>query len=293
MDENINKIQLSHDGKYVSYIKNGNIEIINTLNGEKTSVESSLGELNYYTWLPDRARMYIFEKHIKENGQSYMKLYSYDKDKNHKEEVLDNHYNKINIPLANSKYNIQDIVMSTLTGVSYVKVETNNERSNIYRLNIMSQTEKYKGYLKIGNINILNRDDTMIYEDLRYGKIRVADKQNSISIPDTKRLCLLGVDNQDVIYLGSINEEEKIESIYYDNIDDEDKKWNRINIDNPCKSEDIKILKSGKVYINDKAKSAIIGVSLGKEIKYKGKIVAYYDKGFGVLYNGKFTKIKY
>lgn len=88
MDENINKIQLSHDGKYVSYIKNGNIEIINTLNGEKTSVESSLGELNYYTWLPDRARMYIFEKHIKENGQSYMKLYSYDKDKNHKEEVF-------------------------------------------------------------------------------------------------------------------------------------------------------------------------------------------------------------
>ncbi|WP_318264315.1 hypothetical protein [Clostridium botulinum] len=31
----------------------------------------------------------------------------------------------------------------------------------------------------------------------------------------------------------------------------------------------------------------------GKEIKYKGKLVQYYNKGIGIVNEGKFSKIKF
>lgn len=291
LDENAQDIKISYNGKYLSYVKDGNIEIINTLNGEKINVDtSSEGELNYYTWLPDRNRMYIGEKLKNENEESCIKLYYYDRDKNEKEQVIDNHYTKIKIPLANSKYGIKDIAISTLTGVNYIKVETNNNRYNIYRLNTMSQMEKYKGYLKVGNINILNRDDRMIYEDLRYGRIRISDRENSLRIPGAEELCLLGVDGEDKIYLGRVKS-DKIDKIYYGTIEEDENLWKNVELSTSINRDDIHVSSKGKVYINYKEKSVIKELFSGIEKEYKGNIIQYYNKGVGTLYNGKFIKI--
>jgi hypothetical protein len=292
VDGNAKDIKLSYDGKYLSYIEDNNIVTINTLNGEKMQVDaSSEGELNYYNWLPDRHRMYIGEKIKNENGESYIKLYYYDRDKNEKNQILDNHYNKIKIPLANYKYNITDIVNSTLTGVAYIKVETNDNRYNIYRLNTMSQMEKFKGYLKIGNMEILNRDDRMIYEDLKYDKVRITDRENSLRIPDAENLCLLGVDGEDNIYLGNVKG-DKIDKIYYGNIEKNEKLWNSVNITNPAKKQDIHVCKNGKVYIENKETGVIKDIFSGSEKKYNGRVIQYYNKGAGALYNGKFVKVE-
>ncbi|WP_027625296.1 hypothetical protein [Clostridium lundense] len=292
LDENAQDIKLSYNGKYISYVKDNNIEIINTLNGEKVNVDtSSEGELNYYTWLPDRNRMYIGEKVRNVNGESSIKLYYYDRDKNEKNQVIDNHYNKIKIPLANSKYNIKDIVISTLTGVSYIKVETNNKRYNIYRLNTMSQMEKYKGYIRVGNVQILNRDDRMIYEDLAYGRVRITDRENSLRIPGAEKLCLLGVDTEDRIYLGRVRN-DKVDKIYYGTIEEDEKLWQSKSIAGAVDKEDIYISSKGKVYINHKEKNVITELFSGAEKQYNGKIVQYYNKGVGTLYNGKFVKME-
>ena len=133
------------------------------------------------------------------------------------EKVADNHYKEVKISLKSSEYEVKDHAISALNGAEYVKVEINNNRSDIYRLNIMSQIEKYKSYSKIGKIDSLNRDDNFIYEDLRYGNVRISERENSLSIPGTDNLCVLGVDGEDNVYVGNVID-EKVDKVFYGSI---------------------------------------------------------------------------
>ncbi|KOR26762.1 hypothetical protein [Clostridium sp. L74] len=289
--EEVEDVKISYDGKYISYKESNNINIINTLNGEEKKVQiSTKGKICYYTWLKDRHRMYIWEKFG--DDSNYLKVSYYDKDKDHREIVADNHYNEVQIPLANSEYNVQDHVISTLNGVEYVKVKTNNNRSNIYRLNVMSQIEKCKSYSKIGKIDALNRDDNFIYEDLRYGKVRVSERENSLHIPETDNLCVLGVDGEDNVYVGNIID-EKVNKIFYGSLKEDESSWKQVSLNESIDREDIYVSKNSKIYINNKTNGIVKEVLSGKEIKYQGRIVQYYNKGIGIINNGEFSKVKF
>lgn len=284
-------IKLSYDGKYVSYKENNNINIINTTNGENKKVEiPTEGKICYYTWLKDRHRMYIWEKFS--DDSDYLKVCYYDRDKDKRAIVADNHYEEVKIPLKSSEYKVQDHVVSTLNGAEYVKVETNNNRSDIYRLNIMSQIEKYKSYSKIGRIDALNRDDNFIYEDLRYGKVRISERENSLSIPETDNLCVLGVDGEDNVYVGNVID-EKVDKVFYGSLKENESSWKQVKLNKPIDKEDIYISRNSKVYTNNKMEGIVKDVLSGKEIKYKGKLVQYYNKGIGIVNEGKFSKIKF
>lgn len=284
------EVKLSYDGKYVSYRRGNTITIVNTLNGDSKNVEiPSRAKVCYYTWFPDRYRMYIAEKF--NEGSTFLKLCYYDVDKDERAIVTNNHYNEVIIHTMNSKCNVNNIVVSTLTGVQYVSVDTTNGRSNIYRLNIMSQLEKYRQYVKVGNIDILNRDDRLLYEDLAYGKVRVSDRKNSIRVNGENKLCLLGVDSNDDIYLGGLSSDNKVKTIYYGSIKDDNTMFKNINLDDFVSKEQIHISKEGKIYVNYEDDSYIREVLSGDKKKYSGKVVTYYNSGIGVIKNGKFKRI--
>ncbi|WP_125152489.1 hypothetical protein [Clostridium rectalis] len=284
-------VKLSYDGKYVSYKQGNNIIIINTFDGEEKKVEiPTRAETWYYTWLPDRHRMYIWEKFSE--GSDYLKVCYYDRDKDDRAIITDNHYNEVKIPLANGKYKILDHVISTLNGVEYVKVQTNDERSNIYRLNVMSQMEKYKGYSKVGKIAVLSRDDVFIYEDLRYGRVRISERENSLRIPGTNNLCILGVDEEDNVYVGDVIN-ERVNKVFYGSLKENESSWKEIKLNNSVKKENIHIMSDGKVYTNNEDEGIVKDIVSGKETKYKGKLVQYYNRGIGIINDGKFKKVKF
>ncbi|EKS4342410.1 hypothetical protein QB607_000338 [Clostridium botulinum] len=119
-------------------------------------------------------------------------------------------------------------------------MEINNNRSDIYILNIMSQIEKYKSYSKIGKIDSLNRDDNFIYEDLRYGNVRISERENSLSIPGTDNLCVLGVDGEDNVYVGNVID-EKVDKVFYGSIKENESSWKQVKLNKPIDKGDIYI----------------------------------------------------
>ena len=85
---------------------------------------------------------------------------------------------------------------------------------------------------------------------------------------------------------------DKIDKIYYGNIEKNEKLWNSVNITNPAKKQDIHVCKNGKVYIENKETGVIKDIFSGSEKKYNGRVIQYYNKGAGALYNGKFVKVE-
>lgn len=284
--DNAEHINASFDGKYVSYYDEDKLKIVNTKTGDIKDVCFKDGvKLSYYKWISDRNRMLIGEKHNTENGYGF-KLSYYDVDKDTKEEVKD-------LTWGDEDSKIEDIQESTLTNIIYVKVSRGQGKSRLYCINIMKEMKRVPTKVTmIGNIAVLNYDDKLVYESNTYNKLYVTNTDESIAIEGVENPKLLGVDEDDNVYVGDLKD-NKITSIYFGKIDNKQVKWSAMPLKTPVCREDIYISKKGKVYINDNLKGLIKEIATNKETAYKGKFLQLYDQGVISISEGKLVKNKF
>ncbi|EJO5347817.1 hypothetical protein NRP93_001909 [Clostridium botulinum] len=266
-------IKISYNGEYISYHNENKIVIVDVAKKEEKYVEFKNGTVNYTSWLPDRNMLFIGEK-AGENIGSFLALFSYDSEKNEKFQLEDQNGKKTIINLPNNNYDISNMTLSTATNTIYLKIKNQQERSRIYRINTMAQLERIRS---LGNnldkIALMNSEDRVVYENVNDGNIHVEGKDYPITIRDGGNHCLLGVDDNDVMYIGKLQgnrEEGIIEKIYYWNLDEKTINRKEIQLENTINKKDIKILPSGKIFFIDSNKNKVKELISKEEIKYDG-----------------------
>lgn len=270
---------VSYDGKYLAYLNNKDLFVLNLDDTNKTKVSASDGmEIIYYKWIYDRNRLILAERPINLKKSAFYKLYYYDVDSKSKAEIFNEVNNRsIKIPIYNNNEKIDAIDMSTLTNVIYVKLSSSNNYSRVYSINIMAQVKNIKTVThNVGKIISTKIDDVLLYENLNDSKVFIYGENMPIEINGNSNLSLLGTDNKDNVYLALTNN-DKTQIIYYGNIAGND--WKKIDIKTAVDINDIYINYKGQIFIKDSSKSIIEELLTGKGTYYIGNIIDIYDNG--------------
>lgn len=282
ISEDVKEIDVSFNGKYISYFKDNKLNILNTKNGEDKSLEfEGKKDKLEYIWLSDRNRILYTEN---EDGQVF--LNSYDVDKGQKDKLCEFNF-------QNSNAKIEDIKAAPLMNLIYVKANKGGNSNSIYSVNIMKEKKKADVMTdSVGDIGIIPHEDILIYEDKISKKVFSTSKESSIQIPQIKSPKLLGIDDNDNIYIGEL-QEEKITKVYYGNIKDDTSKWKSLNIPEGANLKDIYVSPLGNVYVNNDLRGVIKEINTGKETKYLGIMMKMYIDGVASISDGKLVKTKF
>ncbi len=275
-------INISFDGKFLAYYDGDVLKVVNTITGDEKKVEFEDGvQVSYYKWLSDRNRMLIVEKESSnQESESNFKLVYYDVSKDLKEDIK-------TLDLTNKKSEIEDIQASPLTNVIYVKVAN---RTNIYRIDIMKEMKSVETKnCQIGRIRVIPHEDKLIYEDLTHGKIYTTDKDEPLEISGVNNPSLIGVDDNDNVYIGE-TDLDKVTKIFYGTVKEGKNDLQTIDLGSAVDKNSILITSGGKVYINDNLKGVVKESASGKEYKYPGTFTQMYNGGVISISQGKLIK---
>jgi len=270
-------INVSYDASYISYYLNDELYVVNTITGKSVIVNSSNGvKISFYKWLPDRNRMLIVETQNRNLSLSF-----YDVTQSQKSKVSD-------ILMISSASTVKDIEASPLTNVIYIKVKNGYKYYSIYWVDIMKSIKKIATTSKyVGNIGVIPHEDKMVYENLDNNKVYATGPNHALNFSDSAKSCLLAIDNNDQIYVGNVDSNNKIDKIHYGKLGGD---WQSLPLSTPVSKTDLFITANGKVYINDKIKSTVTELQTRKETTYKGILLQLYNAGVASLSDGNLVK---
>lgn len=285
----LGKIKLSSDGRYVSYVEDNKLKVLDSNdNKEKVCEIDSGAQVVFYKWLNDEGNMIVIQK-IKEKGVYYFEPISFDAKKGEARDLTDFDLNKVRVKLESSKDEIENVVFSTLTHSLYIKVKKSSGKYDLYYANVMNQLKKVKSEKVIGCLAVPTTSTNAVMEE--GANINILNTKENLLIPNAKSAKILGADVNDNVYFGEVSD-NKIKNIYYAVLSDTNKKWYKLKLTSPVNKDDIIIDYSGKVYVNNKSENSVLELTSNKSIKYKGDLVQSYSKGIISRQDNKLTKNK-
>jgi len=285
----LNDVKLSSDGRFVSYIENSKLKILDSNDDKEKECETDNGaEIVFYKWLSNENNMIVIQK-VKENGVSYFEAVSFDAKKGEVRELADFSLKKVRIKLQNLKDEIDDVIFSTSTSTLYIKVKQSDGKCDLYCANIMNELKKVKADKNIGTVVVPTTNANALIEEGSI--ITILNTKGNLSIPNVKTAKILGTDVNDNVYFGEVAD-NKIKKIYYTVLSEKTRKWNELKLTKPIDKDDIIIDFSGKVYVNNKSESNVLELTSNKSIKYKGNFVQSYSKGIISSMDNKLMKNK-
>lgn len=228
------EIKSSYDGKYISYLEGNGLFITDTATSKVVKKIKIDGKnIDYYTWLTDRNRILYLNK-TGYGKEKQINLEAYDADNK-----LNNTVNKT--IYAPDKSVVSDLTLSPLTNMIYINVNS-IDQSKLYQINIMGEIKRiYLPVKKIVKMYETQRNDNLIYESPNniIHIIKDGKKDHYLS---TKKYSLIGIDKSDNVYIGSLNNYNMIDKIYYGSVEKPLKKWNEINLKEMINPKDIVML---------------------------------------------------
>jgi len=259
-------LTLSYDGKYASYIEAGKLKIINLQTAEEEVIPFAQGvNISFYKWLPDRDRMFIAEKEV--DKDSPIIKFSYYDVKTNDNTQLSNVF--INLNDANDE--VENMELSTLTNVIYIKIGQKGYISSVYRINVMGSIEEVASGF-IGNIKIMTTVDKMLYEDISDSQIKVAGLDQTVNIRGVANLALISIDNEDNVYVGQV-EQNKIVKIFSGTLDENTDSWKITVLKNPVERKNLFVSLEGRIYVNDSLSRTVKDITSNQETSYKGSFL--------------------
>lgn len=299
--QNGGKVNISYDGKYVSYCEDKMLKVFNTKDKSNNDVDlTSNSTICYSKWLPDSNLLLVCEKDNKT-----ISLFSYDADKSSKKELIGFDTEPIKIKLDNSNDTVDNIALSTSNHVMYIKVLSKTGESEIYQINVNGDLGKLQTSDNvIGNTCMVPHDDKLIYEDMESGELKMLSvstvekngktknttKTSNIEVNDGSEKVLLGTDSDDKIYVG-IMENNKISAIFYGDSKTKSDQWKTLKLQELTDKNNIIITQEGNMYINQQSKASVKNVASNAETKYSGTFAEIKGKYVYSISNGKVSRI--
>ena len=261
---NAENINLSYDGKYLTYSSDETLYIEDTKTGKSSEIETEDNEVIMYNkWLDSRDILTIVEK-VKKDGAEKLQLMTYNAENSSKTFVKE---------ICNFKDNmkITNMTTSVLTNVYYIDINKGGSKNVIYRIDRnddLTQVDINTNIL--GNMQALQHEDRLIYEDKVDGKFFITSPNEQLKFNSNEKLTLLDVDRNDVIYVGEFNG-EKISSILYGKVNENTDTWQKITLDSPVNRDYLYFNNKSEIVINDNLKGIVKNLTTGEEIEYEGK----------------------
>lgn len=277
LPENVENILVSSDGNYVAYTKNNELKVFdNTKKQENKFKCETKGIIESYSWLNDEDLMLVIQR-VEEDDGVYFEPVSYDIKKNEARELVDFNYNKMRIPVNDEDDRIENIAFSTSTHSLYIKIRKANGLCDLYYSNVMNQINRVRHNKEIGNIVVPSTNTNAVME--MGDNSTILNEPGYINIPDVDMSCLLGIDKDDNIYFGKV-ENGLIASIYYTNFNGEENEWNTFEFNGSVERDKIFVSYDGKIYINNESDKSISEITKGRLVSYEGDFIQTYNDGF-------------
>jgi len=290
IDSDATNVQSSYNGDYLSFLSGGKLKFYDMNDGKSYTVSSVDNmEIMNYTWLYDRNRLLIAEKTVNTTDGRYMKMYYYSVSDNQLTEIsntTDNIDLKFTLKAGTTLDNIK---MSTLTNLVYLKFTDSKGINSVQCFNIMAQKlSLHINSGNIGNIFPLKQTSILLHEDLNYGYVYKyvlgTETDNSVKINNKKNLRLLGVDSNDNAYFAPTSTSQT-DNIYFGTLDDlAAGTYQTIQLPQTVDCKDITVMPDGTVYQNVKG-SALIDLTNKKMMDYQGELIGIYPGGFVAVDN--------
>lgn len=281
---NADKIDLSYEGRYLTYTKEKNVYVENTKTGKASEIITENNEdIMCYKWLDRRDILVIVEK-VKKNGTEKIQLITYNAANASKTFVKE---------ICNYEKNmkVENITTSVLTNVYYIDVNRGGSRNIVYRIDRNEDLKKVNINAKVlGNMQVIPHEDRLIYEDKATNKFFVTSPNKQLTFNTNRKLSLLSIDRNDVIYMGELNG-DKISSIVYGKINENTSEWKRITLESAVAKSDLYFNNQSKVLINASIEGIVRNLTDGSEVEYDGKLIQIKD-GFIATVNND-GKLKY
>jgi hypothetical protein len=285
-------VSTSYDGKFLAYYEGEVLEVVNTVTGTKNQISFDKDEkVSFYKWLPDLNTIIIAEKKTTTKGDT-LTFSNYDVQKDKKKDISVDSDGKTNaIILPDKQSEVQDIELSTLTNMIYIKIAHQGSKISVYSMDVMAQIEKLKlnSYF-VGTILTFPHEARLAYEETIYNKLYVTGVSKAITIKDVLKPMLLATDDENRLYVGELNE-DKVKKIYYGLVNDPTDKWKSVELNTAAYKKDIYVSLDGKIYVNNNLKGTVINIATGKETTYTGKFLQMYNGGIASVSDGKLTKV--
>ncbi len=259
-------VKVSYDGKYLTYNQNNNLYMQDTKTGTNTQITTKdEGDILYYKWLSDRDRLIIAKK-VEKDGVYKIQLVTYSPT-NSSETVVSN------ICVYQKDMEVKKVTESTITGVYYIDIYRGGLKNTVYRIDINDTLTKVTLQTNVlGNMQVIPHEDRLIYEDKVNCKFFVTSPNKQLTFNSNKKLTLLGIDRNDVIYMGELNG-DKIASIVYGKVSEDTSTWKRITLDSVINSDDLYFSNESEILINDNLKGSVKNLTTGNEVEYEGKLI--------------------
>lgn len=268
-------IKVSYDGKYVSYYDKTKLEICNANTGNVKQLENiNNNQILRSVWLEDRNMLLTLEI---EDGE--IVLYNYEPEKGVNQKIVE-------VCPYNQGYKNFDIKASTITGVTYIKIN-----NHIFRVDINQNfaTKVPLNVRVLGDISIIPTKDRLVYMAPNGTILHMTQPNTRIAIKSNESLVILGIDEDGVAYLGEV-QGNKINKIVKKNLNDMYSKEEIITLEEQVNKKDIFVDGRGNVYVNSSSKKVVKELKSKKETSYKGEFLGFYNNGVASLVEGKYYK---
>ena len=259
-------VNISYNGKYLVYKENENLFIQDSKDGTSTQVKTEKGgTILYCDWLQDREILVIAEK-IEKDGKSKIQIVTYDA-KNSSEKIVKE------ICTYQENMIVKKITASVFTNVFYVDIDKGGLKNIVYRIDINFDMKEVtlKSYI-LGNLQVVPHVDRLIYEDKANSRFFVTNPNKELAFNSNKKLTLLGIDRNDVIYMGELNG-DKITSITYGKVEEDTSTWKKVTLDSVVNANDLYFSNKSEILINDNLKGSVKNLTTGTELVYEGKLI--------------------
>lgn len=287
LPSNVKDIQLSYNAKYISYIDDGELKIVNTANNTTKTIDipSNLS-ISRCRWIPNIERIYISVKKDTLKNTIFT-FYYYDAKKDELNKVQNENKKDVKI-IYNKNSKVKDMKISNLTGMNLIKLENSYSRNSLFTLNRMNEEKKVKiPDDNIKDIELMLNTDTIIYEKLPSNTINCVFKNNQIkklNVHGLKNPSLITTDKDGIIYIASLKN-KKTNTIYHRSLDDT--VWKKTSLPFSVDKNSIYVINKDNIYINDSSNNTLTEIHSNVSKTYKGTLIGVYNNKMASIYNSK------
>lgn len=287
---NAERIEVSFDGKFITYYEDGKLMLVNTKTSETIQILANT-EILFTGWIPTKNKIMVAEKVKNKSEGTVVKIKTYDANNNTEMpiETVDSNDKAVPVCSYQSGMEVDNIVSSVNTGTTYVSISRNGNSSTIYRININNKIQQLENKVPaLGSIKAFLSEDILIYEDslnksfYRY----TAGSRKKLSFDNANNLVVLGASSDKMIYMGELSG-DKVVKIIYGADGTNTSTWKTETLEKPRDIKDIDITNKNQILVNDSLDGKVKNITTGENITYQGSFITVNDKVVCSSDNGK------
>lgn len=274
IEEGAIDIKASKSMKYVSFLNNSSLNVLNLDNNELKTIADNI--IKYINTEDDRV---IYVK----KTDNLLNFIEYSLETSEEIELG-------KFDMLDKEQQLSDIQISKFNNYIYIGVQNYNE-NQIYKLNKSGEFQKVN--TKSPNtygFKVMSNGENIVYLDNITKRVYISTTNKSLYLQNKGNYELIGVDETNKVYIKRL-EQDKVKEIIYGSMDESIDFWSKVDIKKDIVGSNIIMTTKGKLYevnIGSQKLTSIVG---DKEINYDGQLIYFNEEYIMTIKNREILKV--